>query len=132
MKSITLSIGALIVFGIVAILMTLQSQQAMGSAFTGSVATLSSATTTTVGPDTNVTIFNSTKSCTSRIVTTNYAAIRFTTGDVAGFGSTTLANGNGLTQAASTTVAYDGGIYGCGRWTAEAIASTSITVVENQ
>lgn len=134
MKTQTLAITflGLAIIALGAILLLKPLYQAQGSAFPGSVATISTATTTTVGPDTNVTIFSTNKSCTSRIITTNYTAIRFTTGDVTGFGSTTLANGNGLTQAASTTVAYDGGIYGCGRWTAESIASTSITIIENQ
>ena len=129
-KSLTaLTILAIVMMTIYAYI---PAQDSLGSSFTGSAATLSTATTTTVGPQANTTIFSKTTSCTSRIITTNFTAIFFTTGDVTGFGSTTLANGNGLTQAASTTVAYDSGIYGCGRWTAEAVASTSITIVENQ
>lgn len=132
MKTVTIALSSLLLLAVAALFVVFQSKEVSGGAFTGSAAVISTATTTTVGPDTNVTIFSKKTSCTSRIITTNYGAIRFTTGDVTGFGSTTLANGNGMVQAASTTVAYDSGLYGCGLWTAEALATTTITIVENQ
>lgn len=136
MKTITISIGTLLVLGIVAILIVMQSQQVQGSAFTGSAAVQSVATTTTVGPSNPAyTLFSKKPSCTGRTITTNSTAIRLLTGDPGNgdLASTTLNASNvGLIQAASTTVMYDGGTYGCGRWTAVAAASTTITVVEYQ
>lgn len=136
MKSITLSIGALLVLGIVAILITIQSNYALGSAFTGSVAVQSTATTTIVGPGFQ-TIFSKNTSCTARTIALSDGTgtgIRFLTGDSASFvlSSTTITNIVGLNQAGSTTVTYDGGLNGCGRWVAIASASTTVTLVEYQ
>lgn len=90
---------------------------------------IQSATTTTVGPDTNVTLFADQVSatCHSRIVTTRGSAIVISFDDVTGYGSTTMALTDGHIQASSTTVAYDSGTYGCGRMTALGWSSTTIT-----
>lgn len=102
------------------------------SAPTGVPATQGSATTTVVGPQETKTLFASNSACASRIVRTQGTDIYIafadpTNGDVA---STTLSAVVGFTQPASTTVAYDSGLYGCGRMTAEAVASTTITTAQ--
>lgn len=107
--------------------------KANASATNGLPATLRVATTTVVGPQNKVTLFNSNSACTSRIVRTQGQGIILafadpTNGDVA---STTLSSVIGFIQAASTTIAYDSGIYGCGRVTAYAEASTTLTTEEN-
>lgn len=107
----------------------------LGGAGEGLAATLNSATTTTVGPQavSRVTIFSKVPDCSARVITTNYAAIwlNFDEPKVTGnISSTTLSNAAGHYQAASTTVAYDGEIYGCGKVTGYAIASTTITASE--
>ena len=106
--------------------------QALGGAFTGQAAYLQTATTTTVGPQTKITIFaaKTDNSCKARVITTNYTGVFLSFGDTTGFGSTTITNGTGHWQPASTTVAYDGELYGCGRVTGYAVASTSITTSE--
>lgn len=111
-------------------------QQVEGSAFTGSVAVQSSATTTIVGPAIR-TIFSKQASCTARVIALSDGTgtgIRFLTGDSASFvlSTTTLTNIVGLNQAGSSTVTYDGGLNGCGQWTAIASASTTVTLVEYQ
>lgn len=92
---------------------------------------IQSATTTTVGPDTVVTLFadQTSATCKGRLVTTNNDAINISFDDVTGFGSTTLAEGVGHYQAASTSVMYDSALYGCGLTTALGLtASGTVTI----
>ena len=103
------------------------SQPAVGSGYIGWPVHLQTATTTTVGPDTNVTLFADAADCKSRVVSTRGSAIVVSFGDTAGYGSTTMALSDGHLQAASTTVAYESGTYGCGRMTALGYSSTTIT-----
>lgn len=93
---------------------------------------LAIATTTVVGPQENKTIFSSGRQCTSRIISTVAQPIMITFGDPVNgdLSSTTLSGSIGHTQLASTTIAYDAGIYGCGRWSAYGYASSTITTVE--
>jgi hypothetical protein len=128
-----LALGVLLLAGVI-LLKPIDS--AFGGAFTGQSAYLQIATTTAVGPqDGEDTIFaaRTDGSCKSRIITTQGAsAIMLSFGDKINgdFSSTTLSGQIGHLQAASTTVAYDGEIYGCGRWTAYAWASSTLSVSE--
>lgn len=138
MKTDTLKVlaGSTLVIILLGLLLFIQADKVDSSAFTGAVATQSSATTTVVGPGYQ-TIFSDTKSCTARTIALSDGTgtgIRFITGDSASFvlSSTTLTNVKGLNQAGSTTVTYDGGLNGCGRWIAIASASTTVTLVEYQ
>lgn len=115
-------------------LFSVSTHQASANATTGLPATQRIATTTVVGPQQTVTIFSRDPSCTARIIRTQGQGILLafadpTNGDVA---STTLSSVVGFIQLASTTVAYDSGIYGCGRVTAFAEASTTITTARMQ
>jgi hypothetical protein len=122
-----LALGVLLLAGV---LLLKPIDNAFGGAFTGSASYLQTATTTTVGPQTKITIASAQTdgSCKARVITTNYTGVFLSFGDTTGFGSTTLANGVGHWQPASTTVAYDGEIYGCGHLTGYATASTTLTV----
>lgn len=138
-KSLSLYLLAAILVALVsmALLWVSQPNNALGGAFTGSAAVQSIATTTTVGPDTVVTIFSAKKSCTARAISVTGGGgipVHFLTGDPTNgdLASTTLSGVTGNIQAASTTVTYDSGLNGCGRWTAWASASTTITLVEYQ
>lgn len=132
MNKITLgfSITALV---LAVLFVAFQSQLVIGSATDGLATAQAMATTTTVGPsDGRITIFNANDTCTSRVITTKATAIALffgdpTNGDLA---STTLTGVNGHIQAASTSVMYDSGLYGCDKWTGYAAASTTITVSE--
>jgi len=104
-----------------------QIPSALGEAFTGSISQIDTATTTTVGPDTIVTIFSKGTECDARVVTTSDAAVRLGFGTVTGF---TVSATAGHIQAASTTVVYDSGLYGCGNVTAYGWSSTTLTVSE--
>lgn len=91
------------------------------------------ATTTGVGPQLNMQLFSA-SNCGSRVITTVASPIMIlfadpSNGDVS---STTLSALKGHLQAASTTIAYDSGIYGCGRVFAFGFASTTITTTETR
>jgi hypothetical protein len=103
------------------------------SAPTGLMTTVAVATTTAVGPQQNIQIFAA-SNCNSRVISTVGSAVMITfadpsNGDVS---STTLSGVKGSVQAASTTVVYDSGLYGCDRWFAYAFASTTITTVSTR
>lgn len=97
------------------------------------------ATTTTVGPQgatvVKTQLFAANASCKSRVISTVGTAIMISFDDIAGagnVGSTTVSGTIGHVQGASTTVAYDAGLFGCGVWNAWATASTTITTLEAQ
>lgn len=133
-QSISLALIGLALFILAGILMLKPLYQAEGSAFTGTRAFLQTATTTAVGPqDGEDTIFASNETCNARVVTTRGdSAIMLSFGDKTNgdFSSTTLSGTVGHLQLASTTVVYDSGLYGCGRWTVYAWASSTLTVSE--
>lgn len=112
----------------------LYSQSTFASAPPGLPASQAVATTTQVGPQAKVTLFSANGSCTARVVSTRGTDIFLVFADPTNgnLSSTTLAFGAGFYQAASTTVAYDGGLYGCGRMIGYALASTTITISQMQ
>ena len=95
-------------------------QKSYGSAPSGLSTTITDFNVVSVGPGVNGTVLTHTSAnCTSRIISTGANAIMMK------FSSSTVSNGVataspkvsgnfGHLQLASTTVAYDGGIYGCG------------------
>ena len=80
-----------------------------GGATPGLYSTVSSSPETRIGSTSAETIFNTTFDCTARVISTTGRAIMLS------FGSTTPTAIVGNVQAASTTVAYDSEIYGCGQ-----------------
>lgn len=92
------------------------------------------ATTTQVGPQYDQTVAAANPNCAARIIGTQAQPIMLifadpTNGDIS---SSTISQSVGFIQAASTTVSYDSGIYGCGRVIGYAAASTTITVAETK
>lgn len=140
MISKTLIGGAIagIALALMAILAGIQQapELSLGGAGDGLTASLDVATTTTVGPQAvrRVTLFSQKTDCEARIVTTTgNSAIMINFGEPSTPGnlsSTSVSGTAGHWQAASTTVAYDAELYGCGLWTAYGYASTSVTVSE--
>lgn len=132
--TIPLALIGLGLFILAGILMMKPFYQAEGSAFTGGRTFLQIATTTAVGPqDGEDTVFASNETCNARVITTQgLSAIMISFGDKTNgdFSSTTLGVAVGHLQAASTTEVYDAGLYGCGRWTVYAWASSTLTVSE--
>lgn len=70
-----------------------------------------------------------TSTCAARIVSTSASPVQL--GFSAAAGSTTSAT-VGTLQAASTTVVYDSGIYGCGQLSAYSFTSGTVNVVETR
>lgn len=122
------------IFGGIVIKLTNQPKfiAPLGQATSGIPSTLAIATTTAVGPQVNKTIFSANSLCTARVIGTAGSAVMITLGDPVNgdVSSTTLTSMVGFTQTASTTIVYDSGIYGCGRWSAYGIASSTITTTE--
>ena len=128
------ALSASIFTTVIALLFLAQSVGA--AAPSGLNATLATSSTVTAGPG----IFSSTTprtiitadqpNCASRVITTTEQPIMLSFG--AGFNSTTSPSGTrGHLQAASTTVVYDAGLYGCGQWTVYGfLASSTITFSE--
>lgn len=139
MKSHTITASALIALAVLSLALVIAlkpMQSVLGAAFTGQAAYLQNATTSVVGPQDHYdTIFTSATDCKARIVTTTGSAIMLNFGepgaDRAGnISSTTVSGSVGHWQSASTTVAYDSGLYGCGQWTAFSYASQTISLSE--
>lgn len=138
MKSIIKSIG----IGVIAILLFagvgFSLNQVDSSAPSGLSASLMLATSTSVGPDINVELFDENSNCSSRVISTTAQAIMLSFDEPlslpAGIGnvsSSTVSGSVGHIQLASTTVAYDGGLYGCGNVYAYGqVATTTITLSE--
>lgn len=83
--------------------------KASASAPSGLPSTL--ATSTQFAVTTTQQLLFATSSCSSRIITTRTQAVMLTFSDLSGIVPTAIL---GHQQAASTTVAYDSGLFGCG------------------
>src|SRR3990167_1586223 len=101
--------------------------QAGASAPSGLPATIATTSTVEIGPQLNKVLF-ATSTCAARIVSTatSTASFQFT----GALGTTSLTSSVGHQQAASTTVVYDSGVYGCGVMTGFAYSSSTVTISE--
>lgn len=124
----TFVIGAVLFIGVLlwAYVSGLHTNVSVGSAPMGLAATVGSSSVYALAASTAASIV-ATSSCTARIITTSGATggMMLTFGDYAAQTPTATF---GHYQAASTTVAYDGGIYGCGLVKAFSFAAQTITV----
>lgn len=132
MKSLVSILAVIVSVVVLFVVLFVGKEQNLKGAPTGLYSTLSIATTTAVGKQEVKTLFSSNKQCTGRVITSVAAPLMIifgdpTNGDLA---STTLSGELGHLQAASTTVMYDSGTYGCGRVSAYAFSSTTITHTE--
>lgn len=118
-------VGAVVISAIGAALYFLVGvPSARSSAPDGVPATVATSSLMSVGPSNAVTL-TATSSCNARIVTTYANPVMLTFSDYLGQSPTATF---GHLQAASTTVVYDSGVYGCGLMKAYGYtASTSIT-----
>lgn len=104
------------------------TKTAGATAPSGLQATVATSTLYSVGT-TAAKVF-ATSTCAARIVTTVEKPIMITFTDKKGDSPTAI---HGHYQAASTTIAYDGGLYGCDAWKIYGHDATSIiTVTETQ
>lgn len=103
----------------------------LGSAPSGLAGTIATSSTVIVGPDVEVNLFSTTTPCLARIVTTYSQPITIAFSTSSAYVTATSTPDTGHLQTASTTVAYDAGVYGCSRWVAYGVeASTTVTVSE--
>ena len=108
---------------------------AVASAPSGLPATVYDVQSIAVGPDYNTLLYASNDRCSSRVVSTRGQAVmlNFATTSAQATSTSYLSSVKGLWQGASTTVAYDSGVYGCGAFAAYGVvASTTITISENR
>lgn len=118
-----------VVIGMIAVVLysLYQVNQAHATDATTIPATIATSSLMVVGPQSANTLF-ATSTCTSRVITTYANPVMLTFSENQGNVPTAV---YGHLQSASTTVAYDAGLYGCGKMKAYGYtASTSITVTE--
>lgn len=108
-------------------IMILSSRNVSASAPSGLVATV--ATSTSLAVSTTASTLIATSTCTARIITSRAQPLMLTFSDYNGATPTAMF---GHLQPASTTVAYDSGIYGCGLVKAYAYGADTITVTETR
>jgi len=110
-----------------------ESKNVLSSAPSGGMALVASSTQkVTVGTEAPTTIFNAKYSCTNRVITTYANPIMLTFATSTDLISTVEPTATfGHLQSASTTMAYDSGLYGCGVWQVYGYtASTTISISE--
>ena len=95
---------------------------AVGSAPPGIEASLASSSIITVSTTVVTEIFQTSIGCASRSISTAERPIRFVTGSTSPTQDGTI----GHFQAASSTISYDAGVWGCGNWNALSIGVGSV------
>lgn len=97
----------------------------LGSAPSGNPASPASSSAMTLTAGTAQGLFASSTTCTSRVVTTQtgYLMLTFIEGQ-------TPTGSFGVYQPASTTVAYDSGLYGCGKMSGLSNITQAVTLVD--
>jgi len=99
----------------------------LGGAPNGIAATQGTSTVVTVGTTPTIPIA-ATSSCAARIITTGASAVAISFNGIPPTGGP----GGGVAQAASTTAAYDCGIYGGGAVQVYSYASQSLRITETR
>lgn len=102
---------------VLAVYFMFNAQRTLGGAVSGTLATEGRAQTIVVGTSAPVTLFATSTSCAARVVTTVSQPIKILFSGVH-IATSSMGLTTGHFQAASTTVVYDGGLYGCGVMTA--------------
>mgnify|MGYP001576718960 FL=1 len=90
---------------------------------------LNPATTTSLTVNTTAALIFASSTCNSRIITTYASPIMIGLTDKFPFAPSGT---SGVLQAASTTVAYDSGIYGCAAWRAYSFTAQNITAWQTE
>lgn len=126
-KTLTYGFATVIVAAIL-VALSYNSSLSSASAPSGLPATVATSTSPTV-TTTQKLVFATSSACAARIITSRTAPLMITFSDVQGKTPTGVI---GHQQAASTTVAYDSGLYGCGAVRIYAYASSVITVTETR
>lgn len=101
--------------------------RAIASAPSGLPAVVATSSQMTV--NTTASLIMATSSCAARIVTTTASPVTLSFSDIQGFVPSGL---QGHLQPASTTVAYDSGLYGCGAVRAYSFVAGTLTITETR
>lgn len=110
------------------VLFALRNDHALGSAPSGLPATVATSTEDqAVTAATAELLFATSTGCTNRLIGTDNSAIKLTFSDKEGARPT---GEIGFPQAASTTVAYDSGLYGCGAIWVYSYGTQGLTITE--
>lgn len=128
MSKVTLGITCgIIVLSILAVIASQATSKANASAFPGVSSKVATTSQTTLGT-TAIALF-ATSTCAARTITTGGFAVMLTFSDVQGPVPTGVF---GTLQAASTTVTYDSGQFGCDLVRGYSYATQPITLVESR
>lgn len=119
-------VSTLIVVGLIAL--DFKAKVSEASAPSGLQSTVATSSVFTIGAAA-ATVFATSSNCASRIITTKANEITITFTDKTGQSPT---NVFGHLQAASTTVAYDSGIYGCNAFKIYSYGTQNLTVTETR
>lgn len=124
MKNIALAIGAVAII-VLAVLAFNHSGNEVSLGGTLQARLLATATSS-VGHQQDRTLFTAKEYCASRVISTLGVPVSLS------FKSSSIdpTSVRGHLQGASTTVAYDSGLYGCGEIVAAASATTTVTIAE--
>lgn len=106
-SNLIVGVFALAIAGLFVLVLTIR-ERPLGQATPGIPATLATSSISVVG--TTASRVFATSTCTSRIITTAAKPVMLTFSDLNGY---TPTGAFGHLQAASTTVSYDSGLYGC-------------------
>ena len=132
--NIILLLLALALFTVAAVVFFKPTSNVEGAAFPGSYSYLQVATTTALTAATPATVLPANTYCKARVLSTlGDSAVMVLFGDQSALGdlsSSTMSGSKGHWQAASTTVAYDSEVYGCGKLIVRSFAATTVTVTE--
>ena len=128
MKTVISSILIVVIVGFIALVSIGSYRINVGSAPAGLQSTVSTSTMLSLASRTATSLI-ATSTCSSRIISTTDKQIMLTFSDYNNAAPTATF---GVMQAASTTVAYDSGQYGCGLVKGWGDAATNITVTETR
>ena len=123
---------AVLAIGVLAFWVASTFRTTYGSAPSGLSAAYSTSSTLAIGPNYVQVLTVAQSNCAARVVSTAATAIRLGFGGESATSTATstsvVSSGTGVLQAASTTVTYDGGLYGCGFLAATGVDLTTSTV----
>lgn len=102
----------------------------LGGAPAGLYTSYSTTSQATIGPQERLAFLYPLTDCTSRVISTVGSAIMLSFNTSSSTATSTVSGTQGVVQAASTTVAYDSEIYGCGVVAGLGFASTTISIIQ--
>lgn len=105
------------------------SPSAQASAPSGLPATVSTSSSAVIGAGASTLLAATSSNCSARIVSTGVSAVQMTFSDNQGLQPTGV---YGVFQPASTTVAYDSGLYGCNAIRIFSFAAQPVSITETR